>query len=240
MAVELLRPDGFANLVKQLSVVFRSTHAAVATGVNVGHVQDGNRALDVVDHFEDFFEASPELLPAGGLDANLRGRAVFDPREDGELVFFVVPNGIEALNHTGEDVRHGLVGFSSPASLTVVAGVEGDVPGVDGAGGLEGRLDLGQGAAKFNTAAEQFAVVRAVDVHLKTGLLSENTCLPVLIEVLRLDHPNGLSFHRLETEGDDVVHALDDRASFARKRDARRSKLYRHLIPPYRRRNGPP
>ena len=240
MAVEFLGPNGFTNLVEQFSVVLRSTHAAVASGVDVGHVQHGNRALNVVDHFEDFFEAAPEFLSAGCLDADLRRGAVFDPREDGEFVFIVVPNGLKALNHAREDVRHGFVGFTAPAGVSVVAGVEGDVPGVDGAGSLEGRLDLGQGAAKFNPAAEQFAVVWSVDVHLKTGLLSENTRLPVLVKVLRLNHPHGLCFHRLKAKGDDVVHALDDRASFARKRDARGSKLYRHLIPPYRRRNGPP
>ena len=121
-----------------------------------------------------------------------------------------------------------------------MAGVEGDVPGVDGACRLEGCLNLGQGAPEFNPAAEQFAVVRAVDVHLKAGLVSENTSLPILVKVLRLNHPHSLCFHGFEAKGDDVVHSLDDRASFARKRDARGSKLYRHLIPPYRRRNGHP
>ena len=71
MAVELLGSDGFANLVEQFTVVFRRTHAAVATGVDVGHVQHGNRAFDVVDHFEDFFEAAPELLSSRGFDAHL-------------------------------------------------------------------------------------------------------------------------------------------------------------------------
>ena len=71
-----------------------------------------------------------------------------------------------------------------------------------------------------------------MDVHLETGFFSEDAGLPVLVEMLGLNHAHRLCFHGLKTEGDDVIHALDNRAALARKRNARGSKLHRHVIPP--------
>ena len=232
VAVEFLGADGLAHLVEQFAVVFGGPHAPVPTGVDVGHVQHRDGALHVVDDFEHLFEAAPQLLATGGLDADLRRRAVLDPWEDGELVIVVVPDGFEAIDHAGEHVGHGFVGFPAASGLAVVAGVERDVTGVDGAGGLERGLNLGQRAAELHAAAEQLAVVGPVDVHLEPGLFREHARLPVLVEVLRLNHADGLRLHGLKAEGDDVVHAFDNGASFARKRDARGSELHRHLIPP--------
>ena len=135
-----------------------------------------------------------------------------DPWEDGELVFVVVPDGFEAIDHAGEHVGHGFVG-SRPRPSRRSGRCERDVAGVDGAGGLERGLNLGQRAAELHAAAEQFAVVWPVNVHLKPGLFRKHARLPVLVEVLRLNHADGLRLHGLKAEGDDVVHAFDNGAA---------------------------
>ena len=145
-----------------------------------------------------------------------RRRAVLDPWEDGELVFVVVPDGLEATDHACEHVGHGFVALPA-VGLAVVAGVERDVTGVDGAGGWSVASILAS-ERPVPRCAEQLAVVGPVNVHLKPGLFRKHARLPVLVEVLRLNHADGLRLHGLEAEGDDVVHAFDNGAAFARKR----------------------
>ena len=70
---------------------------------------------------------------------------------------------------------------------------------------------------QIDAPTEKFAVVWAVDVHLETGFFSEDAGLPVLVEMLGLNHAHRLCFHGLKTEGDDVIHALDNRAALARR-----------------------
>ena len=104
--------------------------------------------------------------------------------------------------------------------VAVVAGVEGDVAGVDGSGRLQGRFNLGQGASTLNFATKQFRIVRSVDVHFKVGLVGQDTGLPVLFKVLRRHHSHGLHFHGLKTQGDDVIHSFDDGSTLTREWNA--------------------
>ena len=74
----------------------------MTSGVDVSDIENRNGALNVVDHLKDLFEAPPQFLPAGGLDAYFGGRAVLNPREDRELIFFVVPNFVDAVDNARE------------------------------------------------------------------------------------------------------------------------------------------
>ena len=108
-----------------------------------------------------------------------------------------------------------MVGGLASTEITVVAGVQGDVASVDGPRCLEGRFDFGKGTSTFDLPSKEFGIVRAVDVHLKVGLVGEHAGLPVLLEVLWRHHADGLDLHGFEAERDDVVHALDDGTPFA-------------------------
>jgi hypothetical protein len=186
----------------------------------------------VVYDLKHLFEAAPQVLSARGFDTDLRRGSVLDPREDWEVVIVVVPYGFEALHHACENVRHVLVGFTATAAGTVVAGVQRDVPRVDGSGGLERRLDLREGATQFYAVPEQFRIIRAVDVHLEACFVGQHPGLPVLVKVLGLNHTNGLNLHGLKTEGDDVVHPFDDGPSLAGQGHASGSKFDAHVHPP--------
>ena len=133
---------------------------AVSASVDVGDVEHGNGPFNVVDHFKDFLEAAPQLLSTGGFHTDFRGRSVLDPGEHGEFVFFVVPDFMDAVNDAGEDIGDLLVGSLATADIAVVAGVEGDVSRIDGAGGLQRGLNFCQRAPALNFAAKKFRVIR--------------------------------------------------------------------------------
>ena len=93
--------------------------------------------------------------------------------------------------------------------------VEGDVALIDCSCCLERGFDFGKRTASFDAIAKELGVVRAVDVHLKFSLVGQDTGLPVLFEMIRSDHANGLNFHRFEAKRDDIVHSFNDGSPFA-------------------------
>ena len=98
VAVEFLGADAFPDHVKEFAVVLRRSHLAVPTSVDVGDVENGDRPLHVIHHFEHFLEAAPQFLSAGGFDTDFGRGAVFDPGEHGEFILVVVPDLVDAVN----------------------------------------------------------------------------------------------------------------------------------------------
>ena len=217
VAVEGLPTDALANHVEQLAEVLTGTQTTVAAGVNVSEVEHRHGALDVVADLEHLFERAPEFLAATRFDADL-GRLIFqDPRQGLVIlgVVFVAPDFVHAVDHAGHHVGDALIGFAATTKAEVGSDVVGDVTSVDDLGGLQARLHFGEGALKLAGIAQDLGVVGAVQIHLESGFPRQNTGLPVLVEVMRLDQANGLNFHRFKAKSGDVVHALDDGSTLA-------------------------
>ena len=70
------------------------------------------------------------------------------------------------------------------------------------------------------------------DVHLKVRFVGQNASLPVLLEVLRCHHADGLDLHGFKTEGNDVVHSFNDGASFTGEWNTCWTEFHWHLFPP--------
>ena len=143
----------------------------MTTSVDVGNVEDGDGSFNVVDDFDDFFEASPQFLTAGCLDTDLGWCTVLDPWEDWELIFVVMPDVVNTLNNAGEDVRNLLIGSRASSEVSVVTCVECDVTCVDGSRCLQCCLDLGKRSSTFDTVAKKFGIVRSMDVHFEISLV---------------------------------------------------------------------
>ena len=109
----------------------------MATSVNVCDVEDWDGPFNVIHHFDDFFEASPQFLPSRGFNTNLRWCAILDPWEDGEFILIIVPNFVNAFNDAREDVGNLFIRSRTPAKVAIVACMKGNVAGVDGTSGLE-------------------------------------------------------------------------------------------------------
>ena len=131
-----------------------------------------------------------------------------------------MPNFVDSIHDSREDVGDLLVGGLASAEVAIVPGVEGDVASVDGPSGLKGRFDFCQRAPALNLAAKQFRIVGAVNVHLEIGLVGQYTSLPVLFKVLRGHHSDRLHFHGLKTQGDDIVHSFNDGSTLTREWNA--------------------
>ena len=116
----------------------------VAPCMDVGDVENGDGAFDVVDHFEHLFETAPEFLATRCFNTNFGRFSVFDPWENGEFILIVVPNFVNAVNDSRIDVGDLLIGGLASSEVAVMSGVEGDVAGIDGAGCLEGCFDFRQ------------------------------------------------------------------------------------------------
>ena len=124
-----------------------------------------------------------------------------------------------------------MIGGLASTEVAVVARVERDVAGVDGAGGLKRGFDFGKRAPTFDLSSEEFGIVRSVNVHFEIGFVGQHAGLPVLFKVLGSDHADGLDLHGLETQRNDVVHPFHDGATFAGKRNTSRTKFDCHPFP---------
>ena len=120
------------------------------------NVEDGDGPFNVVHDLEHLLEAAPKLLPSRGLDTDLGRCAVLDPRENGEFVFVIVPNFVNAVHDARKHVRHLLVRSLSSSKVAVMTRVERDVAGIDGSCGLQGGFDFRQGTASLHPVAEKF------------------------------------------------------------------------------------
>jgi hypothetical protein len=67
-------------------------------------------------------------------------------------------------------------------------------------------------------------------IHFEFRFVAENTSLPVLIEVMRLNLTDGLNLHRLQAENRYVIHSFDDGSALARERNTGRSKSKWHTL----------
>ena len=142
VAVELFGSNAFSNLVKQFTVIFRSSHLPVAPCMDVGDVEDGDGAFDVVDHFKHLFEAAPQFLATRCFNTNFGRRSVFNPREHGEFILIVMPDFMNTVDDARIDVGDLLVRSMASSKLAVMTSVECDVAGIDGAGCLKGCFDF--------------------------------------------------------------------------------------------------
>ena len=186
-------------------------------GVDVSQIQDRDGAVDVIAHLEHLVERSPKFLATARLDAD-QCRILFEQPREGDVLFIlglVTPQLPHPVDHSGEHVGHLLVGFGTRPGGTVRTYVEGDVSGVDHLGGLDRRLHLGECAIALPAITEDLGVIRPVEIHLELGLPRQDARLPVLVEVLRLDGPDGLDLHRLQPERGDIIHPFDDGSPLA-------------------------
>ena len=171
MAIEFLGSNRFTNHVEQFTIIFGCLHSTVATSVNVSNVEDGDGSFNVVNDFDDFFEASPQFLTTRCLNTDLGWCPILDPWEDWELILVVMPDVVNTLNNAREDVCNLLVGSRATSKVPVVTCVERDVACVDGSRCLQCCLDFGKRSSTLNTIAEKFGIVWSVDVHFEISLV---------------------------------------------------------------------
>ena len=82
-----------------------------------------------------------------------------------------MPDVVNTLNNTGEDVRNLLIGGRATSKVPVVTSVKRYVACVDGSRCLQCCLDFGKRTSTLDTIAEKFGLVRSVDVHFKISFV---------------------------------------------------------------------
>ncbi len=204
----------------------------MASSMDVSHIEDWNCAFDMIDNLEDLFDSAPEFLLTRRLDSHKGRLRLVHPRESGVflLFLFVSPYRADTFDHTCEYVSNLFVCFGTGIVFCIWSNMTDHVPSIDNLSNLHARFHLRQRSITIACGTQKFAVIRPMHVHFELRFVTENTSLPVLIEVMWLNLTDGLNLHRLQAKNCDVVHSFDDGSALARERNTGRSKSEWHTL----------